>query len=519
MIRSIAAIAVVFALSTVTADATAKQNTYSYFYEDVLGTSLEIQVKADSPVWAGLMERTVRQEIKRLDGVFSTYNSDSEISRWMSSTDGASTTVSVELYEMLQRFQHWHQISHGALNPAVGSLIQRWKQAEATNQLPSTSELHALAKPIQNDWWTLSADRKAAAKSNQRLTLDAAAKGYIIDKACEATWKQRNEPHVARSVTGLLVNIGGDLRTMGDMSIQVKVADPFQDADNQPPIDVLRLKNLAVATSGNYRRGFQVGKTFYSHILDPRTGQPANHIASATVVSTSTAEADAFATIFSVLPPQQSLELADRTEDVECLVVDSAGNVYSSSGWAQYSELATRTVAHVTDAKTDSVDSQPWNGGMELTVDFEINRPGGGRSHRPYVAVWVEDKDGFPIRTLALYLQTDGPGPRWHRDLRRWYKNDQMRQLVDTTDLISTISVATRPPGKYKVVWDGKDDAEKLVKPGKYTVYVEAAREHGTYQLIKKELEFAGKPFEEKLDGNVEIKAALLKYGKAAKRK
>jgi len=70
------------------------------------------------------------------------------------------------------------------------------------------------------------------------------------------------------------------------------------------------------------------------------------------------------------------------------------------------------------------------------------------------VAVWVEDADGFPVRTLVLWLQ-EGRGARWHRDLTRWYKQDQVRRLVDGTKLIGTVSAATRPPGKYKAVWDG----------------------------------------------------------------
>ena len=145
---------------------------------------------------------------------------------------------------------------------------------------------------------------------------------------------------------------------------------------------------------------------------------------------------------------------------------------------------------------------------------FEISGPAGNarRYRRPYVAVWVEDKDGLTARTLALWLMTRQPGPRWHPDLKRWYRDDKVRRLADDTDLIDTISRPTRPPGKYTVTWDGKDDHGKPLGPGTYTVCIEAAREHGTYQSIRKQVILSDQPFTEELKGNVEIRSASVEY-------
>ncbi len=118
------------------------------------------------------------------------------------------------------------------------------------------------------------------------------------------------------------------------------------------------------------------------------------------------------------------------------------------------------------------------------------------------------------MKTLVLWVQSTGPGPRWIPDLKRWYRSDRLRKLADDTDLVETISEATRKPGQYSVTWDGRDDGGKLVKPGKYTVYVEAAREHGTYQISKKLVTFGDKPFQETFESNQEIKAASIEYRK-----
>ena len=69
-----------------------------------------------------------------------------------------------------------------------------------------------------------------------------------------------------------------------------------------------------------------------------------------------------------------------------------------------------------------------WKDGFELAVDFEINQPGDTRYHRPFVAVWIEDANGNSVRTLCLWVQQTGRGPRWIPDLRRWYRGEKDRQ-------------------------------------------------------------------------------------------
>jgi thiamine biosynthesis lipoprotein len=81
--------------------------------------------------------------------------------------------------------------------------------------------------------------------------------------------------------------------------------------------------------------------------------------------------------------------------------------------------------------------------------------------------------------------------------------------------LLDTVSSATRPPGSYTFEWDGKDDNGHLVKPGKYIVCIEAAREHGTHQLLKQEMDFNGTPQKINLRGGTEIASAHLDYHKA----
>ena len=147
-----------------------------------------------------------------------------------------------------------------------------------------------------------------------------------------------------------------------------------------------------------------------------------------------------------------------------------------------------------------------WNDKFELALELEISQPGGGRSRRPYVAVWVEDADGAPVRTLALWANT-GRGRRWLPDLRRFMRG----QRAGGGDL-ATVSSATRIPGRYSLAWDGRNDAGQPVEQGQYFLCVEAAREHGTYQLIREPYTFSSRPFKATLPGNVEIAGVAVDY-------
>ena len=153
-----------------------------------------------------------------------------------------------------------------------------------------------------------------------------------------------------------------------------------------------------------------------------------------------------------------------------------------------------------------------WDDRFELAVDLEIASQQGFRYHRPYVAVWVEDPSGRRVRTISLWVNTSGRGPRYIRELRRWFDGEREQEDAGGPDLISTMSGATRLPGRYLVTWNGRDDRGNVVDQGTYRVIVEAAREHGTYQLMQQELRLATTPVAADLGSNEEIASARVEY-------
>jgi len=293
----------------------------------------------------------------------------------------------------------------------------------------------------------------------------------------------------------------------------VVVSDPKSDAENAAPIARLVLRNEAIATSGDYRRGFEIGGVHYSHIVDPRTGMPVDEIISSTVVARTPADAGALATALSVLTPAESERLAASIPGAEYLLVRKNGEKIQSRGWSSLEARDSAPSAIAPPAvyfRTASAQSGAWNDKYELTITMELSLIDGYRIRRPYVAVWIEDENHAPVRTIALWFAKF----KFLRELFSWSRVENLRSPSEDTHVLNSVSSATRPPGKYTFRWDGKDDFGKAVKAGKYYVMIEAAREHGTDQVMRQEIDFDGSPKQFQLPGGVEIASASLDYHK-----
>jgi thiamine biosynthesis lipoprotein ApbE len=460
---------------------------------------MELKVVAGTSGAANRAEAAALAEIDREAKILSGYDPASEFSRWMG-TRGEKTPISTDLFEVLSRFERYRVLTGGALDPAAEAVTRVWKSAAAAQRVPEQPEIDAAVQAARGPNWSLDAMRHTATHtSSTPLILNSFTKSYIAGRAAGAALK------IPR-VTSVVVNIGGDLVVRGQATEVVAIADPRNDAENADPIARIQVRDRAVATSGNYRRGFEIGGRFYSHILDPRTGKPVDHILSSTVVAADPSDAGALATAFSVLTPEESARVAASVPGVEYLLIARDGSRIASRGWP-------RLAAAFMPAVADSVPAAAvgaWDPAYELTVTFELAPIGGGRARRPYVAVWIENEDKFPVRTLALWVHK----PRWIPELRSWSKDNRARTAAEHNDLTASVSSATRAPGKYMLKWDGKDNAGNPVKAGVYTVYIEASREHGTYQILRQAMDFSGTPKEIALKGGTEISAATLEYGR-----
>lgn len=470
---------------------------YVSHFENVLGTSMEIKVKSVSEKQAELAETAAKNEIERLNKILSGYDKNSEFSKWMS-TNNLAIKVSPELMEVLSLFDQWKKRTDGALDASAQVINQLWKDAAIQKTIPDQASINTALETVRAMHWMLDQTNQTAIHTSAApLMLNSFAKSYIIQKANAAAM-------AVNDVQAVVVNIGGDIFVSGDLSEKVLVSDPKADAENDLPTDKLLVSNKAIATSGNYRRGVSIDGHWYSHIVDPRTGFPAEVVISATVISPKATDAGALATAFNVLTPAESERLAATIPGTEYLIITKDGSRIESKGWNKLTIHENKPVV----SATSSFQAGQWNPDFELLINLELAQlQGFGR--RPFVAIWVEDKDKKPVRNIALWFNKD----RWLHELREWYSAN-FASFNGGGNNIGTISSATRSAGKYTMKWDGKDDKGNYVKSGKYTVYIEAAREHGTYQLMKQEIDFSNKPQQASLTGNVEVAGVSFDYKK-----
>ena len=472
------------------------EKVYISNYENVLGTSLELKIFAVSTTAARKAEEAALNEIDRLDLILSSYSSTSEFNRWMNGPR-VPTPVSPALYDVLDLFDQWKLKSGGALDPGAAVVANLWKSASRKGTLPSRIAIAEAVEILKHQHYILDPIKRSAFRiDNADLVLNSFTKSYIMDKAASIAMR-------TPGVSGLVLNIGGDMVLRGLRPENIKISDPLADAENDAPISEILLAGKAIATSGNYRRGELIQNHWYSHIVDPRTGLPSEQVISSTVIAERPTDAGALATIFSVLTPAESQSLAKNMPGIEYLIITRDGRRLESKGWNKL--VISDTRQSVSSPQKDAILT--WDSNYELLIYLELPELAGYRVHRPYVAVWIINAKNEPVRSIALWYDKT----RYLDEMHAWYTS-YYHQFSDPSSTLGSTTSATRAAGNYSLKWDGKDDKGSYVPAGSYTVCIEAAREHGSYQLIKHEMNFDGKPAKVSLDGNEEIKSASLMY-------
>jgi FAD:protein FMN transferase len=266
----------------------ASARSWAFHYEQVLGTSLALRFRASSQSAAEQAEQAVLAEITRLEKLFSSFNPESELRQWR-----GTQPLSPELGELLDAAECWRERTGGAFHPGV------------------TAGLAPL--------WQREKDGRFTRFSDVPFTLNAIAKGEIVDRACAVALSPE------AGVFEVVVNIGGDLCVRGECRVKATVRAA---TENAPPLSQVGLMNQALATSGTARRGL--------HLYDPRTGQPVSALLSASVIAPSARVADVLATVFCVLSVEESLALAENEVGVACFLVTAEGKSISSARWAEF---------------------------------------------------------------------------------------------------------------------------------------------------------------------------------------
>ena len=299
------------------------------WHEPLMGTAIEIQLTLrgeDRDDEARSFVDSAIEEMVRLQNVFSSIDQSSEFSRW---SRGEVVHASNELELVLAEALRWQLDSGGRFTPAVAELTSLWNRAQAEGRLPDREATQNTANEVAVPRWHITDSGGIQQVGDcSKCTLNAFAKGWIVDRAIDLLSSQSE----IRNVT---VNAGGDLRRGGDDPLLVGIENPLRPFDNEPPIAAVSLSSAALATSGSARKGFVIDGQRFSHVIDPRTGWPAQHISSLSVIAVTTSTADVLATVFGVQQPLEAIAEANERE-IALFLVDENGAQFRSECWDQF---------------------------------------------------------------------------------------------------------------------------------------------------------------------------------------
>ena len=287
-----------------------------------MGTSYIVKVAQfpETGDWQKVADE-IQARLDALDKMMSTYRSDSDVCRFNASTSTEDWfSVSKETAQVVHAALEISQLSEGAFDITVAPLVRHWGfGAGGRPRLSGTfeelqSEAARLKEHTGYEKLFVRLDPPALKKAIPELTIDlsAIAKGFAVDCVAELLDSHK--------MTDYLIEVGGEVRGKGKKNKEkdwfVGIEKPTEHySGNQQEFP---LKDQSLATSGSYLQYREIGGRRVSHLIDPRTGLPAqagngvSEIVSAAVLAPNCTQADAWATVAFVLGEQKGLELANQ---------------------------------------------------------------------------------------------------------------------------------------------------------------------------------------------------------------
>lgn len=248
-------------------------------------------------------------------------------------SNGSPVAVSNETAQLIQTALDYSVRSDGAFDITIAPLLDLWnfKPEQHEGTVPDADQIqealsHVDYKNVQLDGTTVTLlDPQAS------IDLGGIAKGYIADRLRDYL--------VSEGCDSALINLGGNILTVGakpdGSAFRVGIRKPFSESDKQ--LETVACKDRSVVTSGTYERYFEQDGKRYHHILNPTDGYPVeNGLASVTILSPTSTDADALSTACFVLGPEKGLELIETLDGIEALFVTDELEEIASSGFTAY---------------------------------------------------------------------------------------------------------------------------------------------------------------------------------------
>lgn len=280
----------------------------------VMGTEARVAVEAATRDTAVGASEAAVAALEAAEARLSTWGSGSELDRVNQAAACTAVELSPRLAAELEAALACRRATDGAFDPVIGSLVAAWG-VRSGGRRPSAAELRRAREASRADHLHVEAGEAVRHHPDLMVEEGGFGKGAGLAAARSAL--------ATAGIERASIDLGGQLLLVGDGTWSVPVAHP---AMRHRPAVVLELDGGSLATSGNSERGIEVDGEPRSHILDPRSGEPAEDFGSLTVWTEDPFRADCLSTGLYVLGPEKALTWAAARPGVELLVLEPAGD-------------------------------------------------------------------------------------------------------------------------------------------------------------------------------------------------
>ena len=299
-----------------------------------MGTYYAVRLAQGQDNWppdTTALQRSVEERLAEINRLMSTYDPNSELSRFNRYLGTDWFAVSPETAEVVRGALDISERTSGAFDPTIGPMVNLWGfgPTKGVVEPPSDQRIQEVLLQVGFRNVQVRQDPPALKKAIPELQLDLSgiAKGYAADNLSEMLTE--------KGYRNCMVDIGGEVRTRGAKPQQQpwRIGVEKPDSAGRPVQLAVPLTDSGIATSGDYRNYYQHEGIRYSHTIDPTTGRPVEHdVASVSIVASSCMEADALATAVLVMGPEHGYDWCEQHGLVAFLLVREG---------QQFSELRT----------------------------------------------------------------------------------------------------------------------------------------------------------------------------------
>lgn len=260
-------------------------------------------------------------QMLRLHKLWNIFDPESELSRVNASAGKYPICVSPETMRILQQAVHYSALSESAFDITAGALSSSWKTSIRESRLPGQDQLREQQRITGWNLIRIDPARQTVflTKQGMRLDLGGIAKGYAADCICNYL--------LSCGVRNARINLGGTIRLIGE-SRKIGIRNPFQSGS--ACIGELTVSDQAIVTSGSYEQCAVIGGIPAHHIIDPRTGYPADSgLVSVTLTGQRASELDALATGILVLGAEHGAELL-QNRNISAIFITDRGKILAT---------------------------------------------------------------------------------------------------------------------------------------------------------------------------------------------